>query len=228
MHRVRDVPVLCSFSEVVAPRPPDWPPNVHLTGYWFLDEPAWTPSPALAEFLAGGPPPVYVGFGSMVPRDPEEMFRVVRSALCRAGLRGVVSGGAWRETGRLTNAGDDALFLVEDVPHSWLFPHVAAVVHHGGAGTTAAGLRAGVPTLILWMADVQLIWGAAVKRLKVGTARRFSSATEKSLVADLRTILDPRYVTRARQLAAGMATPGESVAAAADRVEEYARLRATR
>ena len=79
-----------------------------------------------------------------------------------------------------------------------IFPACRAVVHHGGAGTTAAGLRAGVPTLILWMADVQLVWGAALKRLKVGTARRFSTTDEKSLVADLRTILAPQYCPRPR------------------------------
>ncbi len=106
-----------------------------------------------------------------------------------------------------------------------IFPACRAVVHHGGAGTTAAGLRAGVPTLILWMADVQLIWGAAVKRLKVGTARRFSTTTEKSLVADLRTILAPQYVARAREIATRMTRPAESVAAAADRVEDFARLK---
>ena len=106
-----------------------------------------------------------------------------------------------------------------------IFPACRAVVHHGGAGTTAAGLRAGVPTLILWMADVQVIWGAAVKRLKVGTARRFSTTTEKSLVADLRTILAPEYVARAREIATRMTKPAESVAAAADRVENFARLK---
>ena len=106
-----------------------------------------------------------------------------------------------------------------------IFPACRAVVHHGGAGTTAAGLRAGVPTLILWMADVQVIWGAAVKRLKVGTARRFSTTTEKSLVADLRTILAPQYVARAREIATRMTEPAESVAAAADRVENFARLK---
>jgi UDP:flavonoid glycosyltransferase YjiC (YdhE family) len=92
------------------------------------------------------------------------MFRVVRSALCRAGLRGVVSGGAWRETGTLTNAGDDALFLVEDVP----FPHVAAVVHHGGAGTTAAGLRAGTPAVVCPFFGDQLFWGERVATLGAG------------------------------------------------------------
>ena len=103
-----------------------------------------------------------------------------------------------------------------------IFPACRAVVHHGGAGTTAAGLRAGVPTLILWTVPDQPIWGAAVKRLKVGTARRFSTTTEKSLVADLRTILAPQYVTRAREIATRMTKPAESVAAAADLVEDFA------
>ena len=109
--------------------------------------------------------------------------------------------------------------------YATVFPACRAVVHHGGAGTTAAGLRAGVPTLILWMADVQVVWGAAVKRLKVGTARRFSTATEKSLAADLRTILAPEYAVRAREVAARMTKPAESIATAADRVEDFARLR---
>ena len=115
--------------------------------------------------------------------------------------------------------------MVGAVNYAAIFPACRALVHHGGAGTTAASLRAGVPTLILWMADVQLIWGAAVKRLKVGTARRFSTTTEKSLIADLRTILAPQYVARAREIATRMTKPAESVAAAADRVEDFARLR---
>src|SRR6202035_3954110 len=109
--------------------------------------------------------------------------------------------------------------------YATIFPLCRAVVHNGGAGTTAAGLRAGVPTLVLWMADVQVVWGAAVKRLKVGTARRFSTATEKSLVADLRTILAPQYVARAREIATQMTRPAESVATAADLVENFARLK---
>ena len=95
------------------------------------------------------------------------------------------------------------------LPTATIFPSCRAVVHHGGAGTTAAGLRAGVPTLVLWMADVQVIWGAAVKGLKVGTSRRFSAATEKTLVADLRTILAPQYRDRARQIATRMTRPAE-------------------
>jgi UDP:flavonoid glycosyltransferase YjiC (YdhE family) len=105
------------------------------------------------------------------------------------------------------------------------FPACRAVVHHGGAGTTAAGLRAGVPTLILWTILDQQIWAARVKRLKVGTARRFSSTTRDSLVADLRAILAPQCVARTREIATRMTKPAESVAAAADLVEDFARHR---
>ena len=100
-----------------------------------------------------------------------------------------------------------------------LFPQVAAIVHHGGAGTTAAGLRAGVPTLILWVTSDQPIWAAQVARLKVGTGHRFSGVTKKSLVTDLNCILAPPYATRARAIASQMTTPAASVAAAADLLE---------
>jgi UDP:flavonoid glycosyltransferase YjiC (YdhE family) len=117
----------------------------------------------------------------------------------------------------------DHVKVVGAVNYAEIFPACRAVVHHGGAGTTAASLRAGVPTLILWMADVQVMWGAAIKRLKVGTARRFSTATEKSMVADLRIILAPECSARAREIATRMTEPAKSVAAAADLVEDYAR-----
>ncbi|MGH3637245.1 MAG: nucleotide disphospho-sugar-binding domain-containing protein, partial [Mycobacterium sp.] len=99
------------------------------------------------------------------------------------------------------------------------------VVHHGGAGTTAVGLRAGVPQLILSTDLDQTLWGARVKRLKVGTGRRFSTITRESLVADLRRILAPQYLSRAREIATRMSKPAESVAAAADLVENFAGLR---
>lgn len=98
-------------------------------------------------------------------------------------------------------------------------------MHHGGAGTTAAGQRAGVLTLILSMDLDQTLWGARVKRLKVGAARRFSVTTQESLIADLRTILAPQYATRAREIASRMTKPEESVAAAPDLLEDFARLR---
>jgi UDP:flavonoid glycosyltransferase YjiC (YdhE family) len=106
-----------------------------------------------------------------------------------------------------------------------IFPACRAVVHHGGNGTTAASLRAGVPTLIIWTLPDQQVLAAAVKRLKAGTGRYFPTTTRESLVADLRTILAPQYVTRAREIATRMTKSAESVANAADLVENFARLR---
>jgi UDP:flavonoid glycosyltransferase YjiC (YdhE family) len=118
----------------------------------------------------------------------------------------------------------DHVKVVGTMNYAATFPACRAVVHHGGAGTTAAGLRAGVPQLILSTFLDQTLWGARVKRLKVGTARRFST-TRESLVADLRTILAPQYVTRAREIATQMTKPAAGAAAAADLVENFARLR---
>jgi UDP:flavonoid glycosyltransferase YjiC (YdhE family) len=106
-----------------------------------------------------------------------------------------------------------------------IFPACRAVVHHGGAGTTNAGLRAGCPSLILWILPDQACWGSRVKRLKVGTGRRLVATTEKSLVADLRTILAPAYLDNARQLARRMTKPAESVSVTADLVEKFATSR---
>ena len=115
--------------------------------------------------------------------------------------------------------------VVSAVNYAAIFPACQALVHHGGGGTTAAGLRAGVPTLILSTLPDQALWGAQLKRLKVGSARRFSTTTEKSLAADLPSILAPQYVTRAREIGAQMTKPDESIAAAADLLENFARLR---
>lgn len=117
----------------------------------------------------------------------------------------------------------DHVKVVDTVNHAAVFPACRAVVHHGGAGTTAAGLRAGVPTLILWNGLDQPIWAAAVTRLKIGAGRRFSESSRGSLIADLRLILAPRYASRARKVAAGMIKPAESLGRAVDLLEETAR-----
>ncbi|EMD25381.1 glycosyltransferase [Amycolatopsis azurea] len=156
-----ETPVLCGFSDAVVPRPEDWPDRIHVTGYWFLDAPAaWRPDPRLRDFLASGPPPVYVGFGSMRPSEAERTFAAVRTALRRVGLRGLLA----TDTG----SDDDDLLTIRDVPHEWLFPRTAAVVHHGGAGTTAAALRAGVPALVCPVFSDQPYWGERVFRLGAG------------------------------------------------------------
>ena len=173
----------------------------------------------VASWIAAGTPPICFGFGSIPVESPTDMIAMIAAACARLGERALVCAAA-TDFSNVPNF--DHVKVVGTMNYATAFPACRAVVHHGGAGTTAASLRAGVPTLILWMADVQVVWGAAVKRLKVGTARRFSAATEKSLVADLRTILAPEYAARAREVATHMTTPTESVAAAADRVEGFA------
>jgi len=161
------VPFLHGWSSHVAPDPPDWPKHhVETTGYWFLDRAeTWAPPPALEAFLAAGPPPVYIGFGSMAGHAPEQTTRLVLEALRRARLRGVLARG-WGGLRALDLP--SSVYLLSHVPHDWLFPHVAAVVHHGGAGTTAAGLRAGRPTVACPFFGDQTFWGRRVHALGAG------------------------------------------------------------
>jgi UDP:flavonoid glycosyltransferase YjiC (YdhE family) len=173
-------------------------------------------------WIAAGTPPIFFGFGSIPVESPADTIAMIGAACAQLGERALVGAG-WSDFSDVPTL--EHVKVVGAVNYAAIFPACRAVVHHGGAGTTAAGLRAGVPTLILWMADVQFMWGAAVKRLKVGTARRFSTTNEKSLVADLRRILAPQYLTRAREIATRMTEPAKSVAAAADRVEDFARLK---
>ena len=159
-------PLLGAYSDRVIPPPPDWPKNIHITGYWFPDSQTdWKPEAELKSFLDSGDPPVYVGFGSMSGSHPEELAALVLEALAKSGQRGLLLTG-WG--GMRALSVPESVFVVDSAPHSWLFPRMAAVVHHGGAGTTAEGLRAGVPTVILPFAVDQAFWGNRVKALGVG------------------------------------------------------------
>jgi sterol 3beta-glucosyltransferase len=158
-------PTLYGFSPSVIPKPSDWH-NTHVTGYWFLEPaPNWNPPSALTEFLESGSPPLYIGFGSMGNRNPEETVDLILSALALSKQRAIMFAG-WGGL-RKQNL-PSTVFLVDSVPHSWLFPRVAAVVHHGGAGTTAAGLQAGVPSIIIPFFGDQGFWGEHVAKLGVG------------------------------------------------------------
>ena len=176
----------------------------------------------VASWIATGTPPIFFGFGSIPVESSADMLAMISAACAQLGERALVcsAGTDFSHVPHFEN-----VKVVGTMNYAAAFPACRAVVHHGGAGTTAAGLRAGVPTLILSTDLDQTLWGARVKRLKVGTARRFSTTTQKSLVADLRTILAPQYVARAREIATQMTKPAESVAAAADLVENFARLR---
>lgn len=164
--RRRRTPVLHGFSPLVLPKPRDWPEWIHVTGYWFLDGPdGWQPPPRVLDFLAAGPPPVYVGFGSMIPRDPARTIDAVLAALRRAGVRGILARGWMGDTAH--DLSDDVLAL-DEIPHDWLFPRVAAVVHHGGAGTTGAAMRASRPAVVVPFFADQPLWARCVERLGVG------------------------------------------------------------
>jgi len=173
-------------------------------------------------WIAAGTPPIFFGFGSMPVECPAEMVAMISAACAQLGERALVGAG-------VSDFSDVPHFehvkVVGAVNYAAAFPACRAVVHHGGAGTTAIGLRAGVPQLILSTLPDQTLWAAQLKRLKVGSGRRFSTTTRESLVAGLRRILAPQYVARAREIATRMTKPAASVAAAADLVENFARLR---
>jgi len=164
----RHDPTLISYSEHVFPRPAGWPEHVHITGYWFLDEEAgWQPPQDLLDFLQDGEPPVYVGFGSVGDATmAEQKTRLVIEALKQSGQRGVLATG-WNAMTKIINL-PESIYMIDSAPHSWLFPRMAAVVHHGGAGTTAAGFRAGVPNIILPFGNDQFAWGLRAFELGVG------------------------------------------------------------
>ncbi|WP_166870454.1 glycosyltransferase [Salinibacterium sp. ZJ450] len=198
-------PVLYSFSRYVVPVPGDYPATAHVTGYWFRETTStWEPPRDLLDFLQGSRPVVYVGFGSMgFGAKAEERGRVVLQALQQVGVRAVVATG-W---GALAARSTDDIFVVKDVPHEWLFPRVDAVVHHGGSGTTAAGLRAGKPTLICPVLGDQPFWGRRIHELGTGPRPlHLRSATPAALA---RRILD--LISREEYAAASTAI-GEQIA----------------
>ncbi len=160
------IPILHGYSELVWPRPKDWPDTASVTGYWFLDQDEeWAKPEELEAFINADDPPVYVGFGSMAGRNPEKLTAIVVEALQKANVRGIIATG-WG--GLSVDDLPETIYKIENAPHDWLFPQVAAVVHHGGAGTTAAGLRAGKPSVICPFLIDQPLWGARVHALGVG------------------------------------------------------------
>ncbi|MBW4439065.1 MAG: glycosyltransferase [Pleurocapsa minor GSE-CHR-MK-17-07R] len=164
----RNVPVMHGYSQQVLPRPSDWPHDYSVTGYWFLDAPQDWHAPAdLLAFLEAGPLPVYIGFGSMGSRKPEEAGRIALEALALSGQRGLLATG-WG--GLKLSDLPPTVHMISSIPHQWLFERMGAVVHHGGAGTTAAGLRAGVPSIIVPFMGDQPFWGRRVMDMGVGPA----------------------------------------------------------
>lgn len=230
-HDYARIPILYGYSPSVLPRPDDWPDWHHVCGYWFLArEDDWQPPDDLRDFLAAGPPPVYVGFGSMTGRDPERITAIVLAALHQTGQRGVLSTG-WggvtspallaEVSGTAENFMDN-IYVLASAPHDWLFPRMAAVVHHGGAGTTAAGLRAGVPSILVPFTSDQPFWGWRVAQLGVGpTPIPHQTLTGERLAYALRVAADHQPMRqRAADLGARLRQE-DGVSAAVQVVKRY-------
>ncbi|GAA6623445.1 glycosyltransferase [Scytonema sp. NUACC26] len=160
------IPILYGFSPSVIPKPVDWPDSVHITGYWFLDQAKdYQPPQELVDFIHDGTPPVCIGFGSMIASQPELLTEIVLEALKISQQRGILLSGWAGIASEVKNS--DQVFVIDSVPHDWLFPKMGAVVHHGGASTTAAGLRAGVPSVIVPFFADQPSWGKKLYQLGV-------------------------------------------------------------
>ena len=215
-------PWLYGISPSVIPTPHDWPASAVICGYWFMPaSTTWKPPESLVRFLESGPAPVYVGFGSMVGANPLETARIVIQALEKSGQRGIIASG-W---GGLENeAHSDTIYTIDQVPHEWLFPQLAAVVHHGGAGTTAAALRAGVPSLVVPYFYDQYFWAQRVYSLGVG-ARPIPSRelTVENLSESLgRMIVDQGVRDKCRSLAQSIQSEN-GVERAVSEIEGYLR-----
>lgn len=217
----QQIPFLIGVSPSVISPPMDWSTTHHMTGYWFVDQPdTWQPPTELTQFLAAGPPPICIGFGSMVTTNPKRTTDLIINALQRSKQRGIILKG-WGSFG--TREVPDTIYVTDSIPHAWLFPQASAVVHHGGAGTTAAGLRAGIPALITPVGGDQFFWQNAVVRLGVGPKLpRLEHLTTETLVqAITQAVSDGRMRTKAMQLGAKVRSEN-GIRNAVDIIHHYA------
>ncbi|CAO2839872.1 unnamed protein product [Amaranthus hypochondriacus] len=199
-----DVPHGYIWSPHLVPKPKDWGPKVDVVGFCFLDLASnYEPPQDLVNWLNSGAKPVYVGFGSLPVQEPEKMTEIIVEALERTGQRGIINKG-WGGLGNLAEP-KESIYLLDNCPHDWLFPHCAAVVHHGGAGTTAAGLKAACPTTIVPFFGDQPFWGERVHARRVGPSPiPIDEFSLDKLVEAIKYMLDPQVKERAIELSKAM------------------------
>lgn len=198
------VPFTYLWSKSLIPKPADWGKHIDITGFSFLElASTYTPPEDLAAFLAAGEAPIYIGFGSIVVDEPEKLTKLIFAAVKKAGVRAIVSKG-WSGVG-----GEDVpsnVYLIGNCPHDWLFQRVSAVVHHGGAGTTAAGIAAGRPTVVVPFFGDQPFWGQMVARAGAGPEPvPFTAMTEDTLAASIKFALKPEVQEGAKEMAKSIA-----------------------
>ncbi|XP_042481246.1 sterol 3-beta-glucosyltransferase UGT80B1-like isoform X1 [Macadamia integrifolia] len=212
---ISHLPTGYMWSPHLVPKPNDWGPLVDVVGFCFLNLGAtYQPQKEFTQWLQDGPKPIYIGFGSMPLEDAQNATNIILKALKDTGQRGIIGRG-WGDLGILEEASEN-VFLLEDCPHDWLFPQCSAVVHHGGAGTTATGLRAGCPTTIVPFFGDQFFWGDRVHQIGVGPAQiPISELTIESLSNAITFMLQPEVKARAMELAKKIENE-DGVAAAVD------------
>lgn len=179
----------------------NWGDRIQVTGYWFLEQPKdWQPSAALQDFLAAASPPVYIGFGSMSGENPIQFTKIIIEALKQTDQRGILLTG-WGGLAQMDLP--DRVFLLDSAPHDWLFPKMAAIIHHGGAGTTAAALKAGVPSVVVPFFGDQPFWGDRAYQL--GTSPAPIHKTELTVDRLVRAITTAVTDVKMRQQAKAIA-----------------------
>jgi UDP:flavonoid glycosyltransferase YjiC (YdhE family) len=194
LHRAK---VINGFSKHVLPRPADWPENSRVTGYWFLQQPQWRPPEALREYLAAGPKPVYIGFGSMVSSNATSFTKTILAAVKKSGQRAVLASG-WGGLSGEESTQSEQIFFLRHAPHDWLFPRMSAAVHHGGAGTTAAAVRAGIPSVIVPFYGDQPFWSRCLNRQGVAPpAVERKTMTAETLASAVEATQHPAMIQKA-------------------------------
>ena len=202
-------------SPALIPKPKDWGSHIDISGFFFLTTGSdYTPPPDLAAFLEAGPPPVYIGFGSIVVEDPNAMTDLIFDAVERIGQRALVSKG-WGGFGGDELNVPEGVFMLGNIPHDWLFKRVSCVVHHGGAGTTAAGIARGIPTVIVPFFGDQPFWGAMVAKAGAGPQPiPYKQLTADGLAKAILEALKPTALQKAQALGAKITSEAGSEAGA--------------
>jgi UDP:flavonoid glycosyltransferase YjiC (YdhE family) len=195
------IPWTYCWSPALIPKPADWGDYIDISGFYFLNlSTNYTPAKDLADFLAAGPPPVYIGFGSIVVDDPNAMTKMIFEAIKKTGQRALVSKG-WGGLGADQLGIPEGVFMLGNCPHDWLFQHVSCVVHHGGAGTTAAGILAGRPTVVVPFFGDQPFWGSMTYRAGAGPKPvPYKVLTADKLAESILEALKPESLQRANEL----------------------------
>lgn len=217
LYRMK-VPYTYMWSPGLVPKPLDWGPEIDVSGFVFLDMAQhFNPPKEMTEFLEAGDPPVYIGFGSIVVDDPNKFTEMIFKAIEIVGVRALVSKG-WGGLGRDNDNTPENIYMLDNIPHDWLFPKVKAVVHHGGAGTTAIGLKCGKPTMIVPFFGDQPFWGGMVASAKAGAFQciPYKKLTAEQLAEGIRQCLTEEAQRNVQKIADSISKEGDGAENAVD------------